>query len=46
MADDCTDSFKRPEDEKSMLGYFNDLPGNKKIYHDLHIGSAVGVVLL
>lgn len=45
LADDVTDAFKRPEDEKSMLGYFNDLPGNKKIYHDLHIGSAMGVII-
>lgn len=45
LSDDVTESFKRPEDEKSMLGYFNDLPGEKKIYHDLHIGSAMGVII-
>lgn len=46
IADDCTESFFRPGlDAKSMAGFFADLPGEKRLYDDLHIGSRIGIVL-
>ena len=45
LSDDVLDSFKTPEDEKSMLGYWNDLPGDKRLFEDLHIGSTIGMIL-
>ena len=46
MADDITPAFKIPEEPKGMVEYFDELPGEKKIYDDLHIGSRIGMVLL
>jgi cephalosporin hydroxylase len=44
ICDDVMEVFKREEDEKSMVGYFNDLPGEKRLYENLHIGSCIGIV--
>lgn len=47
VCDDITENFYRPGlDEKSMVGYFDDLPGHKKKYTELHEGTTIGVVLL
>lgn len=47
LSDDVTESFYRPGlDAKSMAGYFSDLPGDKRVYDDLHVGSKIGIVLL
>lgn len=46
ICDDITPAFQRPGlDEGSMVDYFNQLPGEKKLYDNLHHGSAIGVVL-
>ena len=45
VSDDVTESFKRPEDEKSMAVWFDDLPGEKKVFDTLHHGSKMGIVL-
>ena len=46
VCDDITESFYRPGlDEKSMVGYFEERPGEKRLYDDLHKGSRVGVIL-
>ena len=46
MCDDITPAFKRPDEPKGMVEYFDDLPGEKRLYDDLHIGSRIGMVLL
>lgn len=47
VCDDITEDFYRSGiDEKSMVGYFEDLPGEKRLYDSLHKGSKIGVVLL
>ncbi len=47
LADDITPAFQRPGlDAKSMVGYWDDLPADKKTYDHLHIGSRIGVALL
>ena len=46
MADDILPSFKKPGDDKGMVEYWNELPGEKRLYDDLHIGSRIGVLLL
>ncbi len=46
ICDDISESFYRPGlDEKSMVGYFKERPGNKKLYDNLHKGSVIGVIL-
>lgn len=44
ISDDILPAFKRPEDPKSMAEYWDDLPGDKRIYDDLHIGSRIGII--
>lgn len=46
MADDVTPAFKRPDEPKGMVEYFDELPGDKRVFDDLHIGSRIGMVLL
>lgn len=46
VADDITPAFKLPQEEKGMVDYWDELPGEKKLFDDLHIGSRVGIVLL
>ncbi len=46
VCDDITESFFRPGlDEKSMVGYFEERPGEKRLYGNLHKGSMIGVIL-
>ncbi len=46
ICDDITENFYRPElDRKSMVGYFEELPGDKRLYDNLHNGSMIGVIL-
>lgn len=47
--DDITPSFYNPDNDppgKGMVQYFDELPGRKKLYGNLHHGSKIGVVLL
>lgn len=47
--DDITPDFYDPLAEppsKSMVEYFDELPGEKKKYTDLHHGSVIGITLL
>jgi predicted O-methyltransferase YrrM len=45
ISDDITPAFKTPDDPKSMAEWWDDLPGDKRHYDDLHIGSRIGVIL-
>lgn len=47
--DDITPAFYNPDVDplgKGMIQYFDDLPGRKKIYDNLHYGSKIGVIIL
>lgn len=47
--DDITEAFYNPDVDptnKGMIQYFEELPGRKKLYDNLHYGSTIGVVLL
>lgn len=47
--DDVMDIFHDPDYDppgKSMADYFNELPGEKRLYEGLHYGSVIGVTLL
>lgn len=44
VADDITPAFKRPDEPRGMVDYWNDLPGDKRLYSDLHVGSMVGIL--
>lgn len=47
VCDDITPAFKLPEEDKGMVEYFNERPGQKKLYKDvLHHGNTQGVILL
>lgn len=49
VCDDVTPDFHDPINDppgKSMVEYFNELPGRKKTYENLHYGTAMGVSLL
>lgn len=46
ICDDITPAFRTPEEPKGMVEYFDELPGEKRLYDDLHIGSRIGIVLL
>ncbi len=58
VCDDITPAFYNPNPNpngrpeyqdpigKGMVQYFESLPGEKKIYQNLHIGNSIGVVLL
>lgn len=46
ISDDITPAFKLPEEPKGMVEYWNELPGDKRLYSDLHIGSTIGVIRL
>ena len=44
--DDITPAFFRPGlDAKSMVGFFEELPGEKRLYDDIHHGSVIGIVV-
>lgn len=47
--DDVMDVFHDPNHDppgKSMLSYFNELPGDKRLYDKLHHGSVIGITIL
>lgn len=47
--DDIMDVFHDPQVDppgKSMLTYFNELPGDKRLYDKLHHGSVIGITIL
>lgn len=44
IADDITPAFKRPDEPKGMVEYFEELPGDKRLFSDLHVGSVIGVI--
>lgn len=44
IADDITEAFKIPGEEKGMVEYWDELPGDKRLYDNLHIGSRIGIV--
>lgn len=48
ICDDITESFfEAGVDEKSMVGYWDELPGRKKLYPDvLHRGNTIGVMIV
>ena len=49
VCDDITPDFHDPNIDPPGLGmveYFDELPGQKKIYDDLHYGTKVGVCLI
>ncbi len=58
VCDDITPAFYNPNPNpngrpeyqdpigKGMVQYFEGLPGEKKIYENLHLGNSIGVVLL
>ncbi len=46
IADDILPAFRRPNEVKGMVDYWNELPGEKRLFDDLHIGSRIGMVLL
>ena len=43
--DDITPAFQMADEPKGMIGYFDALPGRKRLYPGLHRGSVIGVVL-
>jgi len=45
VCDDVTPSFKMPDEPRSMVDYFEALPGRKLTFPDLHVGNVIGVVL-
>ena len=47
VCDDITPAFQTPDEPKGMVDYFQERPGQKKLYPDvLHKGNTVGVILL
>lgn len=47
--DDVTPSFHDPQRDppgKGMVEYFNELPGDKRLYDKLHHGSVIGITIL
>ena len=45
VCDDITGAFRMPDEPLGMVGYFDALPGRKRLYHNLHKGSVIGVAL-
>ncbi len=48
ICDDIMPNFYRPGQDppgKGMVQYFEERPGEKKLYDNLHYGSAIGVIL-
>ncbi len=46
VCDDVSASFKMPDEPRGMVGYWERLPGRKRLYGDvLHKGGTVGVML-
>lgn len=45
ICDDITPAFK-DDKGKTMVEYFEELPGDKRLYENLHIGSTIGIVRL
>lgn len=44
VCDDITPSFKMPDEPRGMEGYFERLPGRKRLFPGLHLGNTIGVV--
>ena len=45
VCDDITPAFRMTDEPLGMVGYFDALPGRKKLYPELHRGNVIGVVL-
>lgn len=48
ICDDVTEAFHDPKIDppgKGMVQYFEDLPGDKRAYDNLHIGNKIGIIL-
>lgn len=46
IADDILPAFRRPSEAKGMVDYWDELPGDKRLFDDLHVGSRIGMVRL
>ena len=46
ICDDITPAFKTPDEPKGQVEYFEELPGDKKLFNNLHIGSTIGIIRL
>lgn len=49
VCDDITPDFHDPNfdpPDKGMIEYWNELPGQKKLYKSLHFGTVMGVILI
>lgn len=44
ICDDITPAFRLPTEKKGMVEYFEDLPGEKRLFDDLHPGNAMGII--
>lgn len=44
VADDLTPAFQLPTEPKGQVEYFDELPGDKRLYQKLHFGSTMGIV--
>lgn len=45
VCDDIKPAFQMPAEPWSMVDYFNELPGQKRLLPDLHKGNVIGVIL-
>jgi len=45
VCDDILPVFRMPDEPRSMVDYFDALPGRKRLFTGLHMGSMIGVVL-
>ena len=45
VCDDITPAFRMLDEPKGMVDYFENLPGRKRLFPDLHRGNVIGVVL-
>jgi hypothetical protein len=45
VCDDVTPAFQMRDEPRSLVDYFEALPGTKLTFPDLHKGNVIGVVL-
>ena len=46
ISDDISHAFKCPDEDKGMVDYWDELPGDKRLFNDLHVGNTMGIIRL
>jgi predicted O-methyltransferase YrrM len=46
ICDDIIPAFQAPDEPKGQVEYFEELPGDKRLFNGLHIGNTIGIVRL